>query len=172
MWSNTLPDGQPDYRMKHAGLAPLKGIKYAVNCFINKDSQIVQQNNVPDIAVPNVTVPEILDPPLSWEHPPEEPKPKKITSRQQSAPSLVSALDSRMAFAPSINGTENGSVDDRPTVYLSGHYGRSKSEVDVARFEKLLQYHRLLRQQRLGSKFNEEPSSLEVVQEEGENDEC
>jgi prolyl 4-hydroxylase len=35
MWNNILPDGSEDSRLVHAGTAPLKGIKYGVNCFFN-----------------------------------------------------------------------------------------------------------------------------------------
>eukprot|EP00933_Yihiella_yeosuensis_P029003 TRINITY_DN22743_c0_g1_i1.p1 TRINITY_DN22743_c0_g1~~TRINITY_DN22743_c0_g1_i1.p1 ORF type:complete len:468 (-),score=56.99 TRINITY_DN22743_c0_g1_i1:79-1482(-) len=37
MWPNAQPDGSEDSRMIHAGRPPLKGIKYGVNCFFNKD---------------------------------------------------------------------------------------------------------------------------------------
>lgn len=35
MWNNIHPDMSEDSRLIHAGTAPLKGIKYGVNCFFN-----------------------------------------------------------------------------------------------------------------------------------------
>lgn len=35
MWNNIHADGTEDSRLLHAGLAPLKGVKYGVNCFFN-----------------------------------------------------------------------------------------------------------------------------------------
>jgi len=35
MWPNIHEDGSEDSRLLHAGLAPLKGVKYGVNCFFN-----------------------------------------------------------------------------------------------------------------------------------------
>ncbi|CEM24397.1 unnamed protein product [Vitrella brassicaformis CCMP3155] len=37
VWSNINPDGSADYRMMHQGLPPTSSVKYAVNCFINRD---------------------------------------------------------------------------------------------------------------------------------------
>ena len=37
VWSNVNPDGSADYRMMHQGLPPTSSVKYAVNCFINRD---------------------------------------------------------------------------------------------------------------------------------------
>jgi len=36
MWGNAQPDGKEDSRMLHAGRPPNAGVKYGVNCFINK----------------------------------------------------------------------------------------------------------------------------------------
>lgn len=39
MWNNATEDGEKeDSRMVHAGRAPLKGVKYGVNCFTNEKS--------------------------------------------------------------------------------------------------------------------------------------
>lgn len=35
MWNNIHPDMSEDSRLFHAGTAPLKGVKYGVNCFFN-----------------------------------------------------------------------------------------------------------------------------------------
>jgi len=35
MWNNILKDGTEDSRLIHAGVAPLTGVKYGVNCFFN-----------------------------------------------------------------------------------------------------------------------------------------
>lgn len=35
MWANLTEDGLEDHRMIHRGMAPLRGVKYAVNCFFN-----------------------------------------------------------------------------------------------------------------------------------------
>lgn len=43
MWNNVGPDGKAEYRLKHAGRPPISGEKYAVNCFVNKESQLESQ---------------------------------------------------------------------------------------------------------------------------------
>lgn len=39
VWRNVLEDGSPDFRLRHAGLPPLEGTKYVINCFINSKRQ-------------------------------------------------------------------------------------------------------------------------------------
>lgn len=36
VWPNVTPDGELDLNMRHAGVAPSKGVKYAVNAFVNQ----------------------------------------------------------------------------------------------------------------------------------------
>lgn len=46
MWYNTESNGQPDFRLKHAGLPPSTGMKYVVNCFFNKLRQNTLEEDI------------------------------------------------------------------------------------------------------------------------------
>mmetsp|Transcript_14134 Transcript_14134/g.24891 ORF Transcript_14134/g.24891 Transcript_14134/m.24891 type:complete len:468 (-) Transcript_14134:124-1527(-) len=66
MWSNVKSDGKEDSRMLHAGRAPLRSIKYGVNCFTNEKAMRRLMPIGPEIALADATpvkVSEIDDDP-------------------------------------------------------------------------------------------------------------
>jgi len=62
MWGNASPDGEKeDSRMVHAGRAPLKGVKYGVNCFTNETSMREIVDLAVDVPVANAAIQRIAD---------------------------------------------------------------------------------------------------------------
>jgi len=62
MWSNVDQDTQQeDSRMLHAGRAPLKGVKYGVNCFTNVKGMRKYVQHGPDCPVDKATLVTIAD---------------------------------------------------------------------------------------------------------------
>lgn len=91
VWGNVTPQGTMDMRMLHAGVPPIKGTKYVVNCFFN---ETVIRAARPE---PPLTTPEEAE---AESYPPAQDPPQEAAISQRHAESFQVHMQPPMTMPP------------------------------------------------------------------------